>query len=100
NDTGNLTEQIDAVVLHPVAGPVILAALMFLVFQAVFSWAQMPMDLIKTAVEAAGTWVGSLLSEGPLRSLLVEGIFGGVGTVLQFLPQILILFFFILVLEA
>jgi ferrous iron transport protein B len=99
HDTGNLTEQIDAVVLHPVVGPVILAALMFLVFQAVFSWAQAPMDLIKNAVEAAGTWVGALLAEGPLRSLLVEGIFGGVGTVLQFLPQILILFFFILVLE-
>jgi ferrous iron transport protein B len=99
HDTGNLTEQIDAVVLHPVVGPVILAALMFLVFQAVFSWAQAPMDLIKNAIEAAGTWVGSLLAEGPLRSLLVEGIFGGVGTVLQFLPQILILFFFILVLE-
>jgi ferrous iron transport protein B len=99
NDTGNLTEQIDQVVLHPVAGPIILAALMFLVFQAVFSWAQAPMDLIKNGVEALGTYAGGLLPEGPLRSLLVEGMFGGVGTVLQFLPQILILFFFILVLE-
>lgn len=99
NDTGNFTEQIDQVVLHPVAGPLILAALMFLVFQAVFSWAQLPMELIKNGVEATGTWMGALLPEGPLRSLLVEGIFGGVGTVLQFLPQILILFFFILVLE-
>jgi ferrous iron transport protein B len=99
NDTGNFTEQIDAVVLHPVAGPVLLAAIMFLVFQAVFSWAQFPMDLIKNAVEASGGWVGGLLPEGPLRGLLVDGIFGGVGTVLQFLPQILILFFFILVLE-
>ncbi|GAB3405710.1 ferrous iron transporter B [Massilia agilis] len=99
NDTGNLTEQIDHVVLHPVVGPVILAALMFLVFQAVFSWAQPPMELIKSGVEATGAFVGNLLPEGPLRSLLVEGIFGGVGTVLQFLPQILILFFFILVLE-
>jgi ferrous iron transport protein B len=99
NDKGNLTEQIDAVVLHPVAGPVILAAIMFLVFQAVFSWAAVPMDLIKTGVEALGGWVGSWLADGPLRSLLVEGIFGGVGAVLVFLPQILILFFFILVLE-
>jgi ferrous iron transport protein B len=99
NDTGNLTEQIDQVVLHPVAGPLILAALMFLVFQAVFSWAQPPMELIKNGVEASGAWMGALLPDGPLRSLLVEGIFGGVGTVLQFLPQILILFFFILVLE-
>jgi ferrous iron transport protein B len=99
NDSGNLSDQIDHVVLHPVAGPVILAALMFLVFQAVFSWAVVPMDLIKHGVEAFGQWVGSGLAQGPLRSLLVEGIFGGVGSVLVFLPQILILFFFILILE-
>jgi ferrous iron transport protein B len=98
-DTGNLSEGIDRVVLHPVLGPVILAALMFLVFQAVFSWAVLPMDLIKEGVEGLGAWVGASLSEGPLRSLLVEGIFGGVGSVLVFLPQILILFFFILILE-
>jgi ferrous iron transport protein B len=82
-----------------VLGPVILAALMFLVFQAVFSWAAVPMDLIKSGVESLGAWVGASLAEGPLRSLVVEGIFGGVGSVLVFLPQILILFFFILVLE-
>jgi len=98
-DTGNLSEAIDRVVLHPVAGPVILAALMFLVFQAVFSWAAAPMDLIKSGVEGLGAWVGSSMAEGPLRSLIVEGIFGGVGSVLVFLPQILILFFFILILE-
>lgn len=98
-DTGNLSEQIDAVVLHPVAGPIILAALMFLVFQAVFSWANVPMDLIKNGVDAAGGWVGAHIAEGPLRGLLVDGVFGGVGSVLVFLPQILILFFFILVLE-
>jgi ferrous iron transport protein B len=99
SDTGNLTEKIDNVVLHPVAGPLILAAVMFLIFQAVFSWAAEPMEMIKTGVEGMGTWLGSALSEGPLRSLLVEGIMGGVGSVLVFLPQILILFFFILVLE-
>ncbi len=99
SDTGNLTENIDNVVLHPVAGPLILAVIMFLIFQAVFSWAAEPMDMIKTGVESLGTWIGSALSEGPLRSLLVEGIMGGVGSVLVFLPQILILFFFILVLE-
>ena len=98
-DTGNLSEAIDRVVLHPVAGPVILAVLMFLVFQAVFSWAAVPMDLIKSGVEGLGTWVGSSMADGPLRSLIVEGIFGGVGSVLVFLPQILILFFFILILE-
>ncbi|HEX8786519.1 MAG TPA: ferrous iron transporter B, partial [Telluria sp.] len=98
-DTGNFSEQIDHVVLHPVLGPLILAALMFLVFQAVFSWANVPMDLIKNGVDAAGQWVGGHMAEGPLRGLLVDGIFGGVGSVLVFLPQILILFFFILVLE-
>jgi len=98
-DTGNLSEGIDRVVLHPVLGPVILAALMFLVFQAVFSWAAVPMDLIKSGVEGAGAWIGESMAEGPLRSLIVEGIFGGVGSVLVFLPQILILFFFILILE-
>ena len=99
NDKGNLSEQIDHVVLHPVIGPVILAATMFLIFQAVFSWAAVPMDLIKNGVDGIGQWGGGAMAEGPLRSLIVEGILGGVGSVLVFLPQILILFFFILVLE-
>lgn len=99
NDKGNLSEQIDHVVLHPVIGPLILAATMFLIFQAVFSWAAVPMDLIKNGVDGIGQWVGGAMAEGPLRSLLVEGILGGVGSVLVFLPQILILFLFILVLE-
>ena len=99
NDSGNLTEQIDDVVLHPVVGPLLLAAIMFLVFQAVFSWAVVPMEMITGGVEAVGGWVTTHMSEGLLRSLLVEGILGGVGSVLVFLPQILILFFFILILE-
>ncbi|MES2129713.1 MAG: ferrous iron transporter B [Pseudomonadota bacterium] len=99
NDTGNLSEQIDHVVLHPVLGPIILAVLMFLVFQAVFSWANVPMDMIKAGVDGAGQWLTAHMGDGLLRSLLVEGILGGAGSVLVFLPQILILFFFILVLE-
>jgi ferrous iron transport protein B len=99
NDTGNLTEKIDNVVLHPVAGPVILAVLMFLVFQAVFSWANVPMDMIKDGVDGVGQLVKGAMADGLLRSLLVEGVLGGAGSVLVFLPQILILFFFILVLE-
>jgi ferrous iron transport protein B len=99
NDTGNLTEKIDQVVLHPVIGPILLAALMFLVFQAVFSWAALPMEMIKGGVDAVGQWIGGHMADGMLRSLLVEGILGGVGSVLVFLPQILILFFFILALE-
>ena len=99
NDTGNLSEKIDQVVLHPVIGPILLAALMFLVFQAVFSWATPPMDMIKAGVDQVGQWVSAHMADGMLRSLLVEGILGGVGSVLVFLPQILILFFFILALE-
>ncbi|MBQ5950151.1 ferrous iron transporter B [Massilia sp. ST3] len=99
NDKGNLTEQIDHVVLHPVAGPAILAVLMFLVFQAVFTWAAAPMDMIDASVAALGQTVGGWMSEGPLRSLLVDGVIAGAGSVLVFLPQILILFFFILILE-
>ncbi|MEH6438018.1 ferrous iron transporter B [Massilia sp. DD77] len=99
NDKGNFTEQIDHVVLHPVAGPAILAVLMFLVFQAVFTWAAAPMDMIDASVAALGQTVGGWMSEGPLRSLLVDGVIAGAGSVLVFLPQILILFFFILILE-
>ena len=99
NDRGNLTEKIDQVVLHPVVGPLLLAALMFLVFQAVFSWAAPPMEMIKSGVDQVGQLLASHMGEGLLRSLLVEGILGGVGSVLVFLPQILILFFFILALE-
>ncbi|QNA97917.1 ferrous iron transporter B [Massilia sp. Se16.2.3] len=99
HDTGNLSEQIDHVVLHPVAGPLILAVLMFVIFQAVFSWAEAPMDLITNTVDSIGQWIGGAMSEGPLRSLIVDGLIAGVGGVLVFLPQILILFFFILILE-
>lgn len=99
HDKGNLSEKIDNVVLHPVIGPVLLAALMFIIFQAVFSWAEAPMDFIESSVATIGEWVGSVLAEGPLHSLIVDGIIAGVGGVLVFLPQILILFFFILILE-
>ncbi|WEF31663.1 ferrous iron transporter B [Pseudoduganella chitinolytica] len=99
HNTDELSEKIDNVVLHPVAGPVILAVLMFLIFQAVFTWAAVPMDMISAGVEGIGQLLSTHMAEGVLRSLLVEGIIGGVGSVLVFLPQILILFFFILILE-
>ncbi len=91
--------QIDAWVLHPVWGLLILAGLLFITFQAVFSWANLPMDAIKAGMAALAGWTTDLLAPGPLRSLLVDGVIAGVGGVLVFLPQILILFFFILVLE-
>jgi len=91
--------RIDAVVMHPVWGLALLAVALFLIFQAVFSWANVPMDAIKAGMAALGDWVTASMAEGPLRSLLVDGVIAGAGSVLVFLPQILILFFFILVLE-
>ncbi len=91
--------NIDAVAMNPIAGPLLLAALLFLIFQAVFSWAEVPMNLIEAGVSVVGQWLGDLLPAGPLRSLVIDGVFAGVSSVLVFLPQILILFFFILVLE-
>jgi ferrous iron transport protein B len=93
------TERIDRVVLHPVAGPLLLAAILFLMFQAVFAWAEMPMGWIEAATAAVGEAIGAALPAGWLRSLLVDGVIAGAGGVIVFLPQIVILFFFILVLE-
>ena len=94
-----LSDRLDAVLLHPVLGPIILVVLLFCIFQAVFSWATVPMDLIKDAVEYLGGHIAELLPNGWLRSLLINGILAGLGGVVIFLPQILILFFFILLLE-
>jgi ferrous iron transport protein B len=93
------SDRIDAVVLHPLAGPLILAVILFLVFQAVFAWAQAPMDAIKAGVGLIGEWVNHALPASLLKDLFVNGVLAGVGSVLVFLPQILILFFFILSLE-
>jgi ferrous iron transport protein B len=94
-----LSDRLDALVLHPLLGPVILAVILFLVFQAVFAWAQVPMDEIKLAVAAFGNWLASVLPNSLIKDLLINGVLAGVGSVLVFLPQIIILFFFILVLE-
>ncbi|HEY9107628.1 MAG TPA: ferrous iron transporter B [Roseateles sp.] len=93
------SDRVDRVLLHPVAGSLILAVLLFLLFQAVFSWAEPPKDLIEAGMAWLGEQAGQLLPEGWLRSLVVDGVIAGAGGVLAFLPQILILFFFILVLE-
>lgn len=96
---GNLSDRIDAVVLHRVFGPVIFLLLMAVVFQSVFSWATPLMDGIEIVIGSLGGLVGEQLPEGDLRSLVVDGVFGGVGSVLVFLPQIAILFAFITLLE-
>jgi ferrous iron transport protein B len=91
--------RLDGIVMHPIAGPALLAVVLFLMFQAVFSWAQAPVAWITAAMGAFGHLVQLSLPAGPLRSLLVGGMIAGAGSVLVFLPQILILFFFILLLE-
>ncbi|HXY98191.1 MAG TPA: ferrous iron transporter B [Steroidobacteraceae bacterium] len=91
--------RLDAVVLNPVAGPLLLAAVLFLMFQAVFSWAKEPQNLINAGVQGLSTWLAGVLPAGPLRGLLLDGVVAGTGSVLVFLPQILILFLFILALE-
>ena len=93
------TARLDRFVLHPVWGPLILAALMFLVFQAVFSWAQAPMEAIDAGMGALGDLLKAHMPAGMLRDLLIDGVIGGAGSVLVFLPQIVILFGFILALE-
>ncbi|MFO1494786.1 MAG: ferrous iron transporter B [Lysobacterales bacterium] len=92
-------ERIDRIVMHPVLGYGLLAAVLFLMFQAVFSWAEAPMAAIEAATAWCGERLSAWMSEGPLRSLLVDGVIAGVGGVLVFLPQIVILFAFILALE-
>jgi ferrous iron transport protein B len=94
-----LTRQVDRVLLHSVAGPLILLGLLFLMFQAVFSWAEAPMDWIDGGMASLQQWLSANMVDSLLKSLLVDGIIAGVGGVVIFLPQILILFLFILLLE-
>lgn len=94
-----MLSRLDSVVLNPIAGPILLAVVLFLMFQAVFSWARAPMDFIAAEVAALGQAIGAVMPAGPLRGLLLDGIVAGTGSVLVFLPQILILFLFILALE-
>ncbi len=91
--------RLDQVVLHPVCGPLLLAAVLFLMFQAVFSWAKAPQNLINQGIASLGGYLGGVLPPGPLRGLVLDGVLAGTGSVLVFLPQILILFAFILALE-
>ena len=93
------TDRVDAVLLHRVWGPVIFLAVMALMFQAIFSWAQPLMDAVEGLLGGIGAGVRTLLPPGDLRSLVVDGVIAGVGSVLVFLPQIAILFLFIGVLE-
>jgi ferrous iron transport protein B len=93
------TARIDAVVLHPVAGLLILALILFVMFQAVFAWAQPLMELLSSSFGALGQFVHDTLPAGLLQSFLQNGVISGVGSVVVFLPQIVIIFLFILLLE-
>ncbi|MDK9721492.1 MAG: ferrous iron transport protein B [Rhodospirillales bacterium] len=93
------THRLDKLLLHPAAGLFILFALLFFVFQAVFSWAAWPMDLIDGGIGLLTEAINSLLPDGALKSLIVDGVIAGVGSVVIFLPQILVLFLFIQLLE-
>ncbi|KPL48935.1 iron transporter FeoB [Xanthomonas axonopodis] len=97
--TSRVDDALDRWLLHPVWGLFTLAVVMFLIFQAVYAWAAPVMDLIDGGTAALGDWVGATLPEGPLNSLLKDGVIAGLGGVIVFLPQILILFAFILALE-
>ena len=97
--TAKIDDALDRWLLHPVFGLLALIVVMFLIFQAVYAWATPMMDMIEAGTGWLGGQAGGLLPEGPLNSLLVDGIIGGLGGVIVFLPQILILFAFILALE-
>ena len=98
--TRRWNHALDTVALHPVVGPVLLVALLFVMFQSVFTWSEAPIAWIEGAFTAIDDVIKSVMPDGFLRSLLTDGVIAGVGAVVVFLPQILILFLFILVLEA
>jgi ferrous iron transport protein B len=92
-------DRIDALLTHRLWGTLALAVAMLVVFNAVFAWAELPMRWIEDGVKLLSGLVESGLAEGPFRALLVDGVIGGIGSVVIFLPQIVILFFFLAVLE-
>lgn len=93
------SEHIDRVLTHRVVGPLILLAILFMIFQLVFSWASLPMDLLDSVFGLLGDYVRDAMGQGTATDLIVDGVIAGVGGVLIFLPQILILFLFISILE-
>ncbi len=96
--TAQIDDALDRWLLHPLFALLTLAVVMFLIFQAVYAWATPVMDLIDAGTGALGEWAGGVIPEGPLNSLVVDGIIAGLGGVIVFLPQILVLFAFILAL--
>ena len=98
-DTYRTTHRIDHILSHKVWGFPVFFAILFVMFQTTFMLGQYPMDWIDAGVEWLGEWIGATMQDGPLRSMLVDGVIGGVGSVIVFLPQILILYCFISIME-
>ncbi len=94
-----LSDRLDSVFLHKVFGPLVFLAVVVLVFQSIFTWAVPLMDGIEWMIETSGTWLVTTLPDTWFRSLLLDGVWAGVGSVIVFLPQILILFLFLGILE-
>ncbi len=95
-----ISDKLDALLLHPFLGWAFFAAIMFVIFWTIFSWASVPMDFIEGTLGSLGEWVGGRMPEGDLNSLIVDGVIGGLGGTLVFLPQIVLLFLFIGLLES
>ncbi|NOZ08726.1 MAG: ferrous iron transport protein B [FCB group bacterium] len=98
-DDPSRSERVDKVLTHPVFGPIIFLGILYFIFHSIFSWATLPMNLIDSGVHAVGDFIITNMPAGILKDLIVEGIVGGVGAILIFLPQILILVFFLTLLE-
>jgi ferrous iron transport protein B len=99
HDPLSFNEKVDRIVLHPVLGYMLFFIVMAIIFQSIFTWAKVPMDWISGRVDWVGTFLTQRMPEGDLKSLIKDGVFGGVGSTVVFLPQILMLFFFISLLE-
>lgn len=93
------SDRVDRILTHRFAGLLIFAALMFVIFQSIYSWSEPLVGFCEAAQGQVSTWIGDLVPAGPLQSLLIDGVVAGVGGVLVFLPQIVILFLFIAALE-
>jgi len=93
------SESADEIITHPIFGPMIFLGLLYFIFQSIFTWASAPMDFIDTIFTQLGGWLANVLPSGLLRDLLIEGIVAGVGAILIFLPQIIILILFLCLLE-
>jgi ferrous iron transport protein B len=99
NRTGQISRRIDRLLMHPVLGYVIFLLILFLMFQAIFSWSTWPMDWIENGFLVFGNWLSEILPEGALSDLLIEGVLAGLGGIIIFIPQIALLFTFIAILE-